>query len=305
MRDDNGGPPVHKTYKLYIGGAFGRSESGRTLPLRAPSRAKKTGRKKPDKPKVLAQIARASRKDLRNATEAAVAAGKKWRSATAVLRGQILYRMAEMLDARASEFESLLMSLGVAKAQARDEVETSADRLVWYAGWCDKLSQAIGTVNPVSGPYFNFSMPEPTGVVAVVPPPDPALLGLVSTIAPVLVPGNSVVVVADVAAAPVAITLAEVAATSDVPDGVVNILTGTRDELLPHLATHREVSANFLVSSKRKEIELVEREAADHIKRGLTLPARKLSWWKSDSGQDLAMIRAFCEIKTAWHTMGY
>ena len=298
-RDDQT-PKVHKTYKLYIGGAFPRSESGRTLPLPEP---KPKGKRKP---RVLAQIARASRKDLRNAVQAASKARPGWARSATLLRGQILYRMAEMLDGRASEFERLLVeTVGVTKAQARAEVETAADRLVWYAGWCDKLSQAIGTVNPVQGPYFNFSIPEPTGVVAVLPPTDPALLGLVSTLAPVLVPGNTAVAVVDVEAAPIALTLAEVAATSDLPDGVLNVLSGSRSELLPHLATHRELDANFLVSSKKKEVELVESEAADHIKRGLTLPTRKPSWWLGKEAQDLRFVRAFVEIKTAWHTMGY
>lgn len=293
-------PPVHKTYKLYIGGAFPRSESGRTLPLNEPRPRK--GRK----PRVLAQIARASRKDLRSAAAAARKAQTSWGGASGLLRGQILHRMAEMVESRRTELESLLAETsGTTRTQARVEAQTSADRLLWYAGWCDKLGQVLGSVNPVEGPYFNFSMPEPSGVVAVVPPASPGLLGLVSTLAPVLVPGNTAVVVADVQAAPIAITFAEIAATSDVPSGVLNILTGTREELLPHLARHRDFDANLLVSSKAKEIHLVESEAADHIKRGLTLPSRTFDWWKSPAAQDLHMIRSFVDIKTAWHTMGY
>ena len=306
---------VHKTYKLYIGGKFPRSESGRTLPLldpRALQRAKKSGRSARGKAgaagagaATLCQLARGSRKDFRNAIECARKAQKGWAAATALLRGQILYRMAEMLDHRRLEFEhGLVKTCGATRAQAQQEVDASADRLLWYAGWCDKLAQALGTVNPVAGPFFNFSMPEPSGVVAIMPPARPALLGLVSTLAPVLVPGNTAVVAVPIEAGAVAIDFAEICATSDVPGGVVNIITGTRDELLEHIATHRDVDGNLLVSSDPDEVELVEREAADHVKRQLTLEDAKLNDWRKQDAQSLDLIRAFCEIKTAWHTMG-
>jgi acyl-CoA reductase-like NAD-dependent aldehyde dehydrogenase len=291
-------PPVHKTFKLFVGGAFPRSESGRTLPL-----VQQKG--KSGQPRVLAQIARASRKDLRAAAEAARGALGKWSSAPAVLRGQILHRMAELLHARRGEFERCLVELcGVAPARAKAEVDGSADRLLWYAGWCDKLSQVLGTVNQVPGPYFNFSMPEPSGVICALPPARPALLGLISVLAPILVPGNTCVLIAEVAAAPVAVTFAEVCATSDLPAGVANILTGTREELLPPAATHREFDGNFLVASDHDEIVQMEGEAADHVKRQLTLPAASTAWWSKPDAQDLRFIAAFCEIKTAWHTMG-
>jgi acyl-CoA reductase-like NAD-dependent aldehyde dehydrogenase len=289
-------PPVHKTFKLYVGGQFPRSESGRTLPLVVRSGRKET---------VRAQIARASRKDLRQATEAARKAFAGWSSASALLRGQILHRMAEMLEARRGELEGLLRGdCGASAAQARREVEVAADRLLWYAGWCDKLAQVLGTVNPVVGPYFDFSLPEPTGVICALPPSRPALLGLVSLVAPVLVPGNTLVAIVEVPAATVAVTFAEICATSDLPPGVVNVLTGTREELLPHASQHRDLDGSFLAAASAGEAKQVEAEAADHVKRQLTLPPRPEAWWLSPQGQDLRFVQAFVEIKTAWHTMG-
>lgn len=289
-------PRVHKTFKLYIGGAFPRSESGRTLPLADP-------RGRSARP--LAQIARASRKDVRNAAQAARKSFQAWSGATAVLRGQIMHRIAEMVDRRRTEFECLLHDYaGLTKTQAGTEVESSINRLIWYAGWCDKLAQVLGTVNPVAGPWFNFSMPEACGVIAVLPPSRPALLGLVSLLAPVLVPGNTAVAIVPIEAAPVAITFAEVLATSDVPAGVANILTGTRAELLEHVATHREFDGSFLVSSDAAETELVEAEAADHVKRQRTVPDAAPAWWRRSDAQDPRWLQSFLEIKTAWHTMG-
>lgn len=289
-------PPVHKTFKLFVGGGFPRSESGRTLPLHDP-----TGQA--DIP--LTQIARGSRKDLRDAAQAARKAFAGWSAAPALLRGQILHRMAELVHHRAGEFTDCLTYYGGSTdQQAEAEVEATADRLLWYAGWCDKLAQSLGTVNPVTGPYFNFSMPEPTGVICALPPSRPALLGLVSVVAPILVPGNTTVVIAPIEAAPVAITFAEVCATSDLPAGALNIVTGTRPELLPHAASHREFDGNFCVSSDAIEVRRLESEAADHVKRQLTIRQRPPSWWRKRDAQDLRFIEAFVEIKTAWHTMG-
>ena len=257
--------PVRKTYKLYVGGAFPRSESGRTYEAEEHN------------------IARASRKDLRDAVRAARAATAKWAGMTAYNRGQILYRVAEMMEARSSELAEL--------CGGREEVERSVDRVVWYAGWTDKLAQVLGGANPVAGPYFNFTVPEPTGVVGIVAPAEPALLGLVSRLAPVLAGGNVAVVIASQAHPRAAIELAEVLATSDVPAGVVNVLTGLRDELAPHLASHVDVDALDL---DRPDADL-ERAAADNVKRVVCGRADAQSPYE---------ISSFLELKTVWHPMG-
>ncbi len=257
--------PVNKTYKLYVGGAFPRSESGRTYEAEAHN------------------IAQASRKDLRDAVRIARGATAKWAGMTAYNRGQVLYRVAEMMEARASELAEL--------CGGREEVERSVDRVVWYAGWTDKIAQVLGGANPVAGPYFNFTMPEPTGVVGIVAPGEPALLGLVSRLAPVLAGGNTAVVVASEAHPRAAIELAEVLATSDVPGGVVNVLTGLRDELAPHLASHLDVDALDL---DRGDAEL-ERAAADNVKR--------VVFARGDT-QSPYEISSFLELKTVWHPMG-
>ncbi|HEX6762452.1 MAG TPA: aldehyde dehydrogenase family protein [Gaiellaceae bacterium] len=260
--------PVKKTYKLFIGGAFPRSESGRTYEAQ--------GR----------NVARASRKDVRDAVSAARAAQAKWASATATNRGQVLYRVAEMMEARVVEFAEL--------CSGRDEVERSIDRLVWYAGFADKLAQVIGSSNPVAGPYFNFTIPEPTGVVAVIAPDDPALLGLVSRIAPVLTGGNAVVALASEVEPLAAIELAEAIATSDVPGGVVNLLTGHRAELAPWLASHMDVNAIDLTGADGLRADL-ETAAAENVKRVVV---------GRPDGQSLADISAFLELKTVWHPIG-
>ena len=260
--------PVRKTYKLFIGGAFPRSESGRTYEADGPN------------------VARASRKDARDAVRAARGALPKWAAATAYNRGQILYRLAEMLEARAGEFAEL--------SSGREEVERSIDRLVWYAGWADKLAQVLGASNPVAGPYFNFTVPEPTGVVAVLAPAEPPLLGLVSRLAPVLVGGNTAVVVASEPRPLAAIELAEVVATSDVPAGVVNVLTGYRDELAPVLAAHMDVNALDLAGADGDVAEL-ERLAAGNVKRVVRGFAEDQSPWEAS---------AFLELKTVWHPVG-
>ena len=257
--------PVRKTYKLYLGGAFPRSESGRTYEAEEHN------------------IAQASRKDLRDAVRAARGAFGKWSAMTAYNRGQVLYRVAEMMEARTAELAEL--------CEGREEVERSIDRVVWYAGWTDKLAQVLGGANPVAGPYFNFTMPEPTGVVGIVAPAEPALLGLVSRLAPVLAGGNVAVVIASEAHPRAAIELAEVLATSDVPGGVVNVLTGLRDELAPHLASHLDVDALDL---DRSDAEL-ERAAADNVKRVVSARAGAQSPYE---------IAGFLELKTVWHPMG-
>jgi acyl-CoA reductase-like NAD-dependent aldehyde dehydrogenase len=257
--------PVRKTYKLYLGGAFPRSESGRTYEAEGHN------------------IARASRKDLRDAVRAARGAFGKWAGMTAYNRGQVLYRVAEMMEARASELAEL--------CDGREEVERSIDRVVWYAGWTDKLAQVLGGANPVAGPYFNFTMPEPTGVVGVVAPAEPALLGLVSRLAPVLAGANVAVVVASEAHPRAVIEMGEVLATSDVPGGVVNILTGQRSELAPVLAAHLDVDALDL---DRGDAEL-ERVAADNVKRVV---------FGRGGVQSPYEISSFLELKTVWHPMG-
>jgi acyl-CoA reductase-like NAD-dependent aldehyde dehydrogenase len=260
--------PVKKTYKLFVDGAFPRSESGRTYEAQG------------------ANVARASRKDVRDAVRAARGAFPKWAGMTAYNRGQVLYRAAEMLEARTADFAGL--------CSGRDEVERSIDRVVWYAGWADKLSQVLGGSNPVAGPYFNFTVPEPTGVVGIVAPSEPPLLGLVTRLAPALVGGNASVVLASQARPLAAIELAEVLATSDVPGGVVNVLTGYRDELAPVLAAHMDVNAIDLAGADGQAPEL-ERVAAENVKRVVHGAADVQSPWE---------VAAFLELKTVWHPIG-
>jgi acyl-CoA reductase-like NAD-dependent aldehyde dehydrogenase len=260
--------PVKKTYKLYIGGAFPRSESGRTYEAQGQN------------------VARASRKDVRDAVVAARAAQPKWAAATAYNRGQVLYRVAEMLEARVSEFAEL--------CSGEDEVHSAVDRWVWYAGFADKLAQVLGSSNPVAGPYFNFTIPEPTGVVAVVAPDEPPLLGLVSRIAPALTGGNAVVALASETQPLAAIELAEAIATSDLPGGVVNLLTGQRAELAPWLASHMDVNAIDLTGADGLRGDL-EHAAAENVKRVVV---------GRPDGQSLYDISAFLELKTVWHPIG-
>ena len=260
--------PVKKTYKLYIGGEFPRSESGRTYEAEG------------------ANVARGSRKDIRDAVRAARAAFPKWAALTAYNRGQVVYRIAEMLESRRSEFADL--STGV------KEVDRSIDRLVWYAGWADKLPQILGSSNPVAGPYFNFTVPEPTGVVGILAPDEPPLAGLVSRVAPAIVGGNTTVVVASETHPLAAVELAEVLATSDVPGGVVNLLTGQRDELAPWLAGHMDVNALDLAGADGQSKEL-EELAAENVKRVVRGAADDQSPWE---------IASFLELKTVWHPIG-
>jgi len=259
---------VRKTYKLYIGGAFPRSESGRTLVVEG------------------ANIARASRKDLRDAVRIARQAGGGWSAQTAYNRGQVLYRLAEMMEDRHAVL--------AAACKGKDEVDRAIDRVVWYAGWSDKLAQVVGSANTVAGPYFNFTVPEPTGVVGIIAPSEPALLGLVSRMMPALVGGNTVVVIASDAHPLAAIELAECIATADVPSGVVNILTGQRSELAPVLASHMDVAALDLSGADGDAADL-ERTGAEHVQRIVR---------GDPDHQSLYEISALLELKTVWHPIG-
>jgi acyl-CoA reductase-like NAD-dependent aldehyde dehydrogenase len=262
--------PVRKTYKLFIGGEFPRSESGRSYATDG------------------AWVARASRKDLRDAVRVARAAFDGWSGRAAYNRAQVLYRVAEVMEGRRQQF--------VDEGAAADEVDAAIDRWVWYAGWADKVQQVIGTVNPVAGPFFDFTVSEPVGVVGVAAPEQPALLGLVSRLAPVLAAGNVAVVLASEAAPRTAVTLAEVLATSDVPSGVVGVLTGYKAELLPWLAAHRDVDAIDLTGAPVDLLAALEEAAADSVKR-LVRPEDPL-------GESLEDVTSFLEMKTVWHPIG-
>lgn len=260
--------PVKKTYKLYVGGAFPRSESGRTYLAEGQN------------------VARASRKDLRDAVRSARTAQPGWAGATAYNRGQVLYRLAETIESRRADL--------AAHCSGEGEVDTAIDRVVWYAGWADKLAQVLGGTNPVAGPYFNFTIPEPTGVVGILAPDEPALEGLISRLAPAIVGGNAAVVVASEQHPVAAIELAEAFATSDFPGGVVNILTGHRAELAPWLAAHMDVNAIDVTGADGLTPEL-ERAAAENVKRVVRGGATTQSPWD---------IAAFLELKTVWHPIG-
>ncbi|HET7901227.1 MAG TPA: aldehyde dehydrogenase family protein [Candidatus Nanopelagicales bacterium] len=280
---------VRKTYKLYVGGAFPRSESGRTYEVAD------------TKDRFLANAALASRKDARDAVVAARKAFGGWSGATAYNRGQVLYRVAEVMEGRREQFVAdVVAAEGLTTRRAEAMVDASIDRWVWYAGWADKLAQVLGASNPVAGPYFNFSVPEPTGVVAVVAPQDSSLLGLVSVVAPVVVSGNTCVVVASEDRPLPAITLSEVLATSDVPGGVVNLLTGRAPEIAPWLAAHMDVNAIDLAGvddpALRRELEVA---AADNVKR---VRRPDTTDWSADPG--LGRVRSFLETKTVWHPIG-
>ncbi|MEU7913407.1 aldehyde dehydrogenase family protein [Microbispora bryophytorum] len=280
---------VNKTYKLFIGGAFPRSESGRSYVVTS------------SKGDFLANAARASRKDARDAVTAARKAFPGWSGATAYNRGQILYRIAEMLEGRRAQFVAEITAVGgVGVKQAGEMVDAAVDRLVWYAGWSDKIGAVLGSANPVAGPYFNLSSPEPSGVVAVVAPQGP-LLGLVSVIAPVIVTGNTCVVVACERAPLPAITLAEVLATSDLPGGVVNILTGSAAEIAPWLAGHMDVNGIDLTGADPELAVTCEELAAENLKRVLRPPAAPVNWL-ADPG--IERMTAFLETKTVWHPIG-
>ncbi|NUT44707.1 MAG: aldehyde dehydrogenase family protein [Thermoactinospora sp.] len=273
---------VRKTYKLYIGGAFPRSESGRSYVVAS------------SKGEFVANAARASRKDARDAVSAARKAFPGWSGATPYNRGQILYRVAEMLEGRRAQFAE---EIGGGKKAAAEQVDAAVDRLVWYAGWSDKIASVHGTANPVAGPYFNLSTPEPSGVVAVVAPADP-FLGLISVIAPVIVTGNTCVAVCSSPMA--AITFGEVLATSDLPGGVVNLLTGFQKELVPGLAAHMDVNGLDLTGVDDPELALkAEQDAAENLKRVIRPAAED---WTAEPG--LERMTRFLETKTVWHPVG-
>jgi acyl-CoA reductase-like NAD-dependent aldehyde dehydrogenase len=279
--------PVKRTAKLYIGGEFPRSESGRSYEVLGPDGD------------LLAWAARASRKDLRDAVRAARAAQPGWAAKTALNRGQILYRVAELMEGRRSQFESELKDAG-AKDAAKG-VNAAIDRWVWYAGWADKIHQIQGASNPVAGPYFNFTIPEPTGVVGVVAPSDQSLLGLVSRLAPAIVSGNTAVLLASERSPLPAVSLAEVLATSDVPGGVVNILTGFTAELVPWLAGHMDVNAIDATGVPDDLRAAVEQSSAENVKRVHYAPEADPF---DDEAQSPYEVTALLEFKTVWHPMG-
>jgi acyl-CoA reductase-like NAD-dependent aldehyde dehydrogenase len=288
---------VRKTYKLYIGGAFPRSESGRSYVVNEANGAP------------VANAVRASRKDLRDAVRAARGAFQPWADRTAMNRGQVLYRVAELMEGRRDQFEAeVAQAEGVRADKARELVARSIDRWVWYAGWADKIAQVLGSSNPVASDYFNFTIPEPTGVVGLVAPEQSSLLGLVSRLAPPLVAGNSVVVLASETRPLPAISLTEVLATSDVPGGVINVLTGRKLELVPVLAAHEDVDALDVwgvPESLRTDVEL---SAADSVKRVARRPKgiadARFDWLDDRASERPEWIAAYLEMKTVWHPIG-
>lgn len=283
---------VRKTYKLYIGGKFVRSESGRVLPAATAQGG------------FLDNFCHGSRKDLRDAVSAARAAAEGWAKASAYLRGQILYRAAEMLENRAEEMtEEIARSSGAKTTQARAEVNLAIDRLVCFAGWTDKHAQVFGSVNPVATPHFNFTLPEPTGVVAVLSPDEPSLVALVSLLAPVILAGNSAVVIASEKFPLPSLTLAEILATSDLPAGVVNILAGKRAEFLPHLAAHMDINAIVNAVDGDETHLALQSGTAVNLKR---YAGRRLSReeWFTDAAENPYWINDTVEFKTVWHPIG-
>lgn len=286
---------VRKTYKLYIGGAFPRTESGRSYEVFGA------------RGELLANASRGTRKDIREAVRAARKAQPGWWAKTAYNRSQILYRIAELMEGRRDQFTAEVAAAeGVGRARAARLVDASIDRWVWYAGWADKYAQVVGTVNPVAGSYFNFSVPEPTGVVGVISPEGSSLLGLVSRLAPVIVSGNAAVVVASESRPLPAVTLTEVLATSDVPGGVVNVITGLRRELVAHLAGHMDVNALDAFGASADEAPALEDVAVENVKRFVRPPYAGLDRfdWLADAAQSPYLIGEFVEIKTVWHPIG-
>ncbi len=280
---------VRKTYKLYVNGEFIRSESGRADVYDPGSETS-------------ANVARASRKDLRDAVVAARAAQSSWGATTAYNRGQVLYRLTEMMDARRAQFvEQLQIGTHINEGEASRETTAAIDRALWYAGWCDKYTALVSTRNPVAGPFFNYSAPEPMGVVGVLAPDEPSLLGLVSSVIPPLVSGNSVVAVVSEKDPRTAVVFAECVATSDMPKGALNILTGHRSELAPHLARHMDVNALALHALESGFAAELQRLAAENLKRTKIYPAFEPADWYDGKTQDLSWITAFVETKTIWH----
>lgn len=283
---------VRKTYKLYVNGTFVRSESGRSDVVGSGSDES-------------ANVARASRKDLRDAVVAARSALGKWSGASPANRGLVLYRLAEMMDARRGEFvERLRSGTGLDDADALRETTVAIDRTLWYAGWCDKYAAVLSSRNPVAGPYFNYSTPEPVGVVGTIAPDVPALLGLVSAVVPPLVAGNTVVSLASEVDPRTAIVFAECLAICDLPAGAANVLTGRRIEIAPHLARHMDVDALETYGLDAPFAAELERLAADNLKRVHVVAPGSLAEWYADEAQDLAHVSRFTEIKTIWHPAG-
>jgi acyl-CoA reductase-like NAD-dependent aldehyde dehydrogenase len=278
---------VRKTYKLFIGGEFPRSESGRSYPILDKDR------------EVAARVARATKKDLRDAVRAARSAWPGWSEATPYNRGQVLFRVAEMMEGRRAQFVAEV-SLGGAKG-AETVVAAAIDRWVWYAGWADKIHHVLGTVNPVAAPYFNFTIPEPTGVVGIVAPEQPSLVALVSRLAPAIVGGNTAVVLASERWPLPAITLAEVLNSADVPGGVVNVLTGLTAELIPYLAGHMDVNAIDLTGVPDHLLPEIEQICAENVKR---IVRAEDDDWLADRSQSPYSVTALMEMKTVWHPMG-
>ncbi|MST94448.1 MAG: aldehyde dehydrogenase family protein [Pedosphaera sp.] len=283
--------PITKTPKVYVGGAFLRSESSRVYPVKDAAG------------NFFANIPQCTRKDLRNAVEAAAKAGPGWAKRTAYNRGQIIYRLGEMLEARAGELAAAIRLGGASKAAAAKEVAATVDRLIYYAGWADKYEQVLGNVNPVAAPYFNFTVTEPMGIVGVIAPDEAPLLALLTLLAPALTSGNTVVALASTTQPYPAIVLGEMLATSDLPGGVVNLLTGFRKELVPTFATHTHLRAIAAVANadERKALAV---GAADSVKRTHFIKAEEKHGWFADPAQSLYAIRDFLEFKTTWHPIG-
>lgn len=283
--------PVTKTPKCYVGGAFIRSESSRVFPLKDAAG------------NFFANIPQCTRKDLRNAVEAAAKAGPGWAKRTAYNRGQIIYRMAEMLEARQADMADALAVGGTTKAAAAKEIVATIDRLIHYAGWTDKYESLLGSVNPVAAPYFNFTVTDPMGIVGVIAPDEAPLLALVSLVAPIITSGNTVVALASSTQPYPSIVLGEMLATSDLPGGVVNLLTGFRKEIVPTMATHAHLRALAGVANaeERKALKL---GAAESVKRVKLHAAEEKTDWFSDRAQSLYEIRDFVEFKTTWHPVG-
>lgn len=284
---------VRKTYKLYINGEFPRTESGRSYPIRT-----KGG-------ELLANACRGSRKDLRNAVQAARKAQPGWSGKTAYNRGQILYRIAEVCESRAAELVDELRRQGSSAAEARKEMDAVIDRWVYYAGWSDKYAQVFGSVNPVAGPYYNFTVPEPTGVVGIVAPEQPSLLALISRIAPAIVGGNTVVAIPSESRPLAAITLGEVFETSDVPAGVINLISGVKTELVPWLAAHMDVNAIDATGIAADALPAVQKTAAENVKRVVRFDGDEIGWSDARRSQSPYAIFDFQEMKTVWHPIGY
>jgi acyl-CoA reductase-like NAD-dependent aldehyde dehydrogenase len=290
LQDDHGAArlPVLKTYKVYIGGKFPRTESGRYYLL------------KDSRGQAIANICDCSRKDFRDAVVVARAAQASWGARSAYNRGQVLYRIAEMLEGRTVQFVEQLVQTGSTASQALLEVQRTVDRWLYYAGWCDKYQQVFSSVNPVSSSHFNFSLLEPTGVVSILGPEQEGLIGMTSVLAPVIAGGNTCVVLASRARPLAAITLGEVLATSDLPGGVVNILTGKRSELIDHFASHMDVNACIYCGDDRDELKAVRTKAAQNVKRVISYDRV----WLADDGQGPYFILEAQEIKTTWHPVG-